>query len=202
MQSINLPCLGVVLSGGLSSRMGTDKALLERHNENMLSFSCNQLKQANVSDVIVSGKQHGIADNIEHLGPMGGIYTIIQQFRPKALLILPVDLPLMTSDALQRLKQAGELSQKACFFSDSFLPLYLPITGFVEQFFTAKFSSLLSTSTKQKGPSIKSLIKQVPHQSVSIANQDILFNTNTPEEWSLAQQKFKHQQIKSKVNNV
>lgn len=215
--STNQHCLGVVLAGGLSSRMGTDKALLTRNNETMLSYSRQQLQQANVADVIISGKEHGIADSVNNLGPMGGIYTVIQKYNPSALLILPVDLPLIDSDSLQQLKKVGEIAQKACFFQNSFLPLYLPITAFVEQFFQDKFShysgSLISSSnisssdnssaqTSQKGPSIKSLIEQIPHSTLPIKNKLSLFNTNTPEEWLKAQEQFKHQRMNTRIKHV
>ena len=38
-------CLGVVLTGGLSSRMGQDKATLAYKNSNMLAFSRLFLKR-------------------------------------------------------------------------------------------------------------------------------------------------------------
>lgn len=204
---LNQHCIGVVLTGGLSSRMGTDKALLTREHESMLSFSCQQLKLANVSEVVISGKQHGIADCFENLGPMGGIYTIIDKYRPNALLLLPVDLPLIDSELLLQLKRVGELSQQACFYQDSFLPLYLPITAFVEQFFKKSFSQFTpgSTSTisaEKKGPSIRSLIEQIPHSSLTITNKQGLFNTNTPEQWQQAQQKIKHQRMNRRIKNV
>lgn len=188
-------CLGVVLSGGLSSRMGTDKAMLERNNQNMLSFSQELLLNTNVNDVVISGKNHGLADQFENMGPMAGIYTIINTYHPKALLVLPVDLPLMTADALQQLKRVGELSQKICYYHEHFLPFYLPINAFVEQFFQQAFSSLTVNNSainghEKRGPSVKRLIDQVPSQSLLAPKNNCLFNTNTPAQWQHAQQQF------------
>ncbi|MEW6989952.1 NTP transferase domain-containing protein [Colwelliaceae bacterium 6441] len=195
VNTYNQNCLGVVLSGGLSSRMGKDKALLERKfnsekADNMLSFSGQQLKEAGVDDVIISGKQHGIADEYENLGPMGGIYTIIEKYHPKALLVLPVDLPLMDSESLAQLKRVGELSQQSCFYQDNYLPLYLPINAYVEQFFQQAFLPLKNKHHLVKGPSIRALIKQIPHQCLIPKNAQSLFNANTPEQWQQAKQQF------------
>ena len=186
------PCLGVVLSGGLSSRMGTDKALLKRDHETMLSYSIEQIKKAGVSDVAVSGKQHGEPDLIDNLGPMGGIYTMIEKYQPNALLILPVDLPFMDSQNLQQLKSIGELSGQPCFYQGNYLPLYLPVTAFVEQFMKKTFLPFTQKTKAQKGPSIQTLLAQTPHKIIGVNNERSLFNSNTPEQWSQAKLQIKH----------
>jgi molybdopterin-guanine dinucleotide biosynthesis protein A len=212
---LNQDCLGVVLAGGKSSRMGSNKALLMRNRstsngqpggkENMLSYSKNLLKNIGVNNIVVSGHvddgntEHYVADKFAELGPMGGIYSVLKKYQPKSLLILPVDLPLMTKQTLQQLKMKGELTQKACFFADHFLPLYLPNNAFVEQFFKTSFSQYLQghkgmvneKGNKQKnGPSIRSMFAQVPHQTLALKSPQCLFNSNTPEEWQQAQQRF------------
>lgn len=213
-------CLGVVLAGGKSSRMGTNKALLMRgasefnsaananansfNSETMLSYSKNLLKNIGLENVVVSGisdheNSHCVVDEFSELGPMGGIYSVLKQYQPKSLLILPVDLPLMTKQTLAQLKMKGELSQKACFFNEHFLPLYLPNNAYVEQFFTAHFSQYLKESNtalsevngkKKNGPSIRSMLAQVPHQALTLKSPQCLFNTNTPQEWQQAQQQL------------
>lgn len=198
----NSECLGVVLAGGLSSRMGEDKALLMRNNTSMLDFSQQLLTNAGINKVVISGNankindQQQINDIVEQAGPVGGIYSVIKQYQPKALLILPIDLPLMTSQALAKLKQIGELSTKACFFQDHSIPLYLPVNAFVEMFLQQAFQGD-KFKNSGRGPSIRSLLQQIPHQEVNITNAQLLFNTNTPEQWQQAQQTFKKQLIKA-----
>jgi len=193
----NLDCLGVVLSGGLSSRMGEDKSLLKRENETMLSFSQKQLNHAGVCDVVVSGKKHGIADQIENLGPMGGMFTIIEKYHPKAILVLPVDLPLINSEAIKQLKRVGELSRQPCFYQQNYLPLYLPITVFVKQFFEQAFIGLKHAYDGKRGPSIKALLNQISHKCITPNNTHNLFNANTPEQWQQAKQ-----HLNKSVNNL
>ena len=182
-------CLGVVLSGGQSSRMGKDKAGLMRNNENMLAFSQQVLAQTGVCKTVISTnseKAHfGTPDLISNAGPLGGVYSVISQYKPKALLILPVDLPLITASVLEKLRLTGELNQKACFYEDNYLPLYLPVNSFTELFFKSALKNF-----NGKGPSIRAMLKQVPHQTLSLDNKNALFNTNTPEEWQQAKQTF------------
>ncbi|MEI6894596.1 MAG: NTP transferase domain-containing protein [Colwellia sp.] len=228
--SIN--CLGVVLAGGLSSRMGQDKAQLlrqkkttsptpntqaEQSSVSMLNFSKQLLLDAGITDIVTSGDNFQIPDCVPHAGPVGGIYSVLAHFlanspehlQPKALLILPVDLPLMTASAIAELRLKGELSHKATFFCDSqkqshHIPLYLPNNAFLAVFLAQTFrqeqllanastntpKGMATKTSKKNGPSVRSMLAQVPHQSIISQNKQILFNTNTPQQWQQAKQQF------------
>ena len=121
-------CLGIILTGGLSSRMGQDKAQLSRNDIKMLDYSKKLLTDIGINNMVVSGAFDAqqsralasdilVPDIIKQAGPVAGIYSVLQRFQPKAVFILPVDLPLMTPSILQQLKKMGELTHKACFFS-------------------------------------------------------------------------------------
>ena len=192
--SINSDCLGVVLAGGLSSRMGQDKAQLLRSNTStlsMLDFSKRLLTDSGINNIIVSGDNYDVPDTIKQSGPVGGILSVLAKFpQAKSLLILPVDLPLMTASALTDLRVKGELSQKATYFDGHNIPLYLPNSGYLELFLANAFTSQAFIShenkTKKGGPSIRALLKQVPHQAIQSSDANTLFNTNTPEQWQQA----------------
>ncbi|KGJ91657.1 molybdenum cofactor guanylyltransferase [Colwellia psychrerythraea] len=208
-----IDCLGVVLAGGLSSRMGQDKAQLSRlTNANnpatksatsMLDFSKQLLSDAGIKNIVVSGNNHQIPDRVPQSGPVGGIYSVLahypEQLQPKSLLILPVDLPLMTAEDLAKLRLKGELSHKATFFSDRqkqahHIPLYLPNNAFLQLFLAQAFQRenfIASGKNKNKnGPSVRAMLAQVPHQAITSPNNQVLFNTNTPQQWQQAQTQF------------
>ena len=175
-------CIGIVLAGGLSSRMGTDKSQLMRQQQKMLDFSQQRLKDAGIDDVVISGDKYGIEDIYKQAGPLSGVYSVLQQHICTSVLILPVDLPLISVDAIKQLKHLGQLTNKACFYEDNAIPLYLPINSFSELFFARAF-----TNFNGKGPSVKSLLNQVPHQAIPLTDKRMLMNTNTPQEWQDAQ---------------
>jgi len=191
-------CLGVVLAGGLSSRMGSDKAQLLRSKPSMLSmldFSKQILNDSGIKNIVVSGDNYDVPDTVKKSGPVGGILSVLSKFpQVKSLLILPVDLPFMTAKALADLRLKGELTQKATYFVGHNIPLYLPNNAYVELFLKQAFiqnrSSQSSSSLKKRGPSIKALLNQVPHQAIQNSNANTLFNTNTPEQWQQAKQQF------------
>lgn len=197
-------CIGIVLAGGQSTRMGQDKSQLETlNNQNMLDFSQSLLKSIGINHVVVSGTKQGIADTVQHLGPVGGIYSVMSSQACKAALIIPVDLPLMTPDVLANLKRAGELSQKATYFNDHALPLYLPNNVFTDMYFNQQFNQQALTSlfehhcsgqskNKKNGPSMKAMLSSMPHQAIRCQAPSTLTNTNTPEQWRAAQQQLNH----------
>ena len=167
----------------------------------MLDFSQSLLKGIGINHVVISGTKQGIADTVQNLGPVGGIYSVMSSLACKAALIIPVDLPLMTPDVLANLKRAGELSQKATYFHDHALPLYLPNNVFTDMYFKQQFSQKALTSlftpprsgqtkNKKNGPSIKAMLSSMPHQAIRCQAPSTLTNTNTPEQWRAAQQQL------------
>ena len=176
-------CLGIVLAGGLSSRMGTDKAKLIRQDKDMLAFSIQQLKSAGISHVVVSGNGYDVADTFAQAGPLGGIYSTLKKYQPQAVIALPVDLPLLSTTLLKQLLIKGQLSGKACCFEQHALPMYLPNNAYTELFFDQAFSNF-----NGKGPSARSLLKQVPSLQLPLTATQQLMNTNTPQEWQQAKQ--------------
>ena len=201
--SMSDECLGVVLAGGLSSRMGQDKTQLLRNTksmQSMLAFSVETLSHSGMSNILISGDNYDVPDTVKMSGPVGGILSVLAKYpHVQSLLILPVDLPFMTAKALTDLRLKGELSQKATYFENHNIPLYLPNSSYLELFLTQAYThtsndpnraSHLNKGSLKKGPSIKALLNHVPHQAIPSHDPGILFNTNTPEQWQQAKQKL------------
>lgn len=186
-----MDCIGIVLAGGLSSRMKKEKAFLSRNGQSMLAFSQQLLIDAGLNKVIVSGAQvGGVADAIKQAGPLAGIYTLIDIYQPQAIMALPVDMPLLTPKHLKELKLKGESTTKTTCFNQCFLPMYLPVTAIVKQYLRQSFASESFKKTG-KGPSFKEIFRRTNGISVPLVDTHVLFNTNTPEQWQQAQQYLK-----------
>lgn len=103
-----LPCIGVVLAGGQSTRMGRDKALLEWHGRPLLERQLDALRASGVDELRVSGDRpayHGVVDAQPGLGPLGGLAGIAEAVAADAdLLVIPVDMPLLGTALLRRLR--------------------------------------------------------------------------------------------------
>jgi molybdenum cofactor guanylyltransferase len=131
--------IGVVLAGGLSSRMDSDKAMLSIDGRSMLQHQVDLLSPL-CSKVLVSGEYTEfdcVPDAVARCGPLGGIYSVATQCADSALLIIPVDMLRITHKQLVRLMQ----SANACHFSDQPLPAFFPeatnVVAAIQQIFVA-----------------------------------------------------------------
>ncbi len=103
------PCIGVLLAGGLSSRMGRDKALLDWRGRPLIEHQLDTLRAAGVDELRVSGARpdyHGVADLTPQLGPVGGLASVVAGVADEAeLLVIPVDMPRLSGSLLRRLRR-------------------------------------------------------------------------------------------------
>lgn len=192
--------VGVVLAGGLSTRMGIDKATL-RHPGSGLSLVHHArlaLKQAGADTTIISSNQLPgmVPDKYPYHGPLSGIhgaFVYCNQTYPCAsgLLFLPVDMPSITPLLLTALYKHGEIGRKPCFYGRQFLPLYLP-------FSSAIFDYLQHTLAKGENTSLKAMLtgalaaQQLDIPLVS-AEAGEFTNINQPNQWAA----FQNTQLKS-----
>jgi molybdenum cofactor guanylyltransferase len=108
--------IGVVLCGGKSSRMGTDKGLLTERNkawselaiEKLSSLSLNSVVSINSSQLntyssLFSSDQLIVDKDWNIKGPLLGLLSVHDQFVNDDLLVLGCDLPKMELNVLQSL---------------------------------------------------------------------------------------------------
>ena len=183
-------CLGVVLAGGLSCRRGQDKARFIRNNCIMLQFSKQLFHGVGLRKVVVSGNDYEVPDLFEKLGPVAAIYSVIKQCKASALLIMPVDLPLLDVDTLIELKIQGHQNSKACCYQDNWLPLYLPITQSLLDYLEQALTSAMQQQNG-KGPSMRAMLQRTNNMVLTAKTPIRLLSANTPEQWQqLAKNSF------------
>lgn len=101
-----------VLAGGLSSRMGRDKAALPFGGTTLLAFQVNKLLTLGIEDVMISGSEQQIPgarpipDLYPHKGPLSGIHACLAAAKEPTVLFLGVDTPLIPPEVLQALLSA------------------------------------------------------------------------------------------------
>jgi molybdopterin-guanine dinucleotide biosynthesis protein A len=107
---IKLTCL--LLAGGLSRRMGTDKATLVYKGEPLWSRQVRTLSKVGSEAIWVSaqsvpewakGVDEVILDEAPSRGPLSGICATLSLLETSHLLVLGIDLPNMTSEHLREL---------------------------------------------------------------------------------------------------
>lgn len=110
---------GFVLAGGKSSRMGADKFALQFNGETFLERAINTLKPVCKTVKIVLNQHQTIETNLEIVrdiyaerGALGGIHAALKNCETKLAIILAVDLPFVTTEAIEKLADFALSSNK------------------------------------------------------------------------------------------
>lgn len=167
--------------------MGRDKAGLPLPGgERFLEHAIGLLRELPLTQVLVSGdRPGGIPDPIPGMGPLGGLFGVACAIEADALLVMPVDMPLLRGELLALLKEEGERSGRACYFGDFYFPLWLPLTAAVREF--------LCAAVQGRGAnSIGALLRCAGARQLAMpARAQSFSNINTPAEYAAAySQKF------------
>jgi molybdopterin-guanine dinucleotide biosynthesis protein A len=101
---------GIILSGGKSSRMGTDKGFLIFEGKPLVQHSIEALKPLVSNTIIISDNVDydifglkRIEDIIENAGPLAGIYSGLKYSSTEYSLVLSCDVPLIKTKILEKL---------------------------------------------------------------------------------------------------
>jgi molybdopterin-guanine dinucleotide biosynthesis protein A len=106
---------GILLCGGKSLRMGTDKALLELKDMPMALYPLKILKNW-CSEILISANDnrldflgHSVVhDEILNIGPMGGLFSCLTKSAHDWNIVVACDMPLITGTMLSRMIDAAK----------------------------------------------------------------------------------------------
>ncbi|MDD2966589.1 MAG: molybdenum cofactor guanylyltransferase [Desulfovibrionaceae bacterium] len=187
--------LGVVMAGGLSTRLGQDKVRLSVHGEgmpDMLQRTVALLEQC-TNAVCVSARASRdvtpytlIADETEGQGPFGGIYSVLRR-TGQPLLVLSCDLPFIDEATVQRLLAARAARQRGAIMTT----FQQQETGFIEALVAVYEPECLPFFAAAQEQGIRKLSRVVPphlREHIPYGQEEALpfFNINYPEDFALA----------------
>ncbi len=120
------PLLGLVLTGGRSTRMGRDKSLLVYHRQPQREHLTDLLRplcetvywsvNAEQARDVADASQPLIVDDEPDAGPLSGIVSAMACRPDAAWLIVPCDLPLITRQTLAALVAGRQPTARATAF--------------------------------------------------------------------------------------
>lgn len=177
----------VVLAGGKSQRMGTDKSQIEYHNGvTQEEWLLTILKNKGINTYLSKSYTYSdkaknidvIKDRFVDLGPCGAIMSAMMTDPDAAWLVLAVDLPLITDDAIDYLISQRDPSKYATAYKVSENAFPEPLVAIYEPRSYQRFLQFLSLGYACPR---KVLINNDTH-TVLPTDTDVLTNVNTPEE--------------------
>lgn len=177
---------GLVLAGGKSKRMGTDKALLLRDGHSQLRFAVTLLERhlpkvfvsarADQADEAERSKFAQIVDRVADIGPIAGILAAMEYNPNVSWLVLACDLPNLDDETITTLLNAHGDEHPITAYKSSYdeLPeplcaIYAPaaqavVSGFMDEGLSCPRKILIRANT---------LLLEQPNPSA-------LANMNTP----------------------
>ena len=104
---------GIVLAGGKSSRMGSDKGLLTINDKTFVEHVIVAMKPLVDKIIIVSNNkdydQFGyrrVEDSIKDSGPLAGLYSGLKHSETEFNLVLSCDIPMIKTEILKKVVDA------------------------------------------------------------------------------------------------
>ena len=197
LQRSQAPLRGLVLAGGLSQRMQTDKGRLSYRPDGREQREVAAALLAEVcQDVFVSCRAEQatelpaglqpLPDTFLGLGPLGGILSAFRKDPNAAWLVLACDLPFLTADVLRQLVAGRQPSCLATAFQS-------PGNDFPEPLITIFEPRAYSELLRFLGLGYSCPRKMLINSDVEILptpTGDALRNVNTPAEREAAQQEL------------
>ena len=112
---------GVIIAGGKSTRMGFDKSQIVYKGKSFLQNAIDLLTPF-VDEIIISSntithpKYWVVNDSYFDAGPLGGIHASLLNTRTQKALMLPVDMPLLSRQAIELLLSGVDGAKQASIF--------------------------------------------------------------------------------------
>jgi len=170
---------GIILAGGKSSRMGTDKGLQELCGKPLISYSikllseiCSTIIISTSSDAYQSFGYKTVADEIPGIGPMGGIYSALKQSKTEKNLVLSCDLPFVSVELLSYILKSAEGYQVAVPWQGS--QHYEPLCGFYHLSILDQISNYIQNNNYK----LPDLFNEISINRLVIDNQSDFYSEN------------------------
>lgn len=175
----------IILAGGRSSRMGTDKADLHYRTETFLEHQIKKARKLGISDLIISGYrgqqclEKVVKDVYCQKGPLGGLEASLREARHKWCLVFTVDMPLLSVQELYLLIQQSQKSTAPATILSHQKNLE-PLVGV----YKAELAEAIQQELLQGKGSVRALLDKVGYEVYeSTAPEELFQNINTPEEY-------------------
>ena len=195
-----------ILAGGLSSRMGTNKAFLKIGGKSLIQIFIDLLDPLFMEVVISNNEPQRfqftntkiIKDVIPGRGPLGGIHSTLQSTTIEKNFLISCDMPFINKELINYLcnyesdkdiilpKADGRIQTLCGIYSKKILPEV----------------ELLLKESVQRGSTLKGSIYELLNRvdteiidltSMNFYHPDLFFNINTPEDYNYAKSIFEGQ---------
>ena len=170
-----------ILAGGLSTRLGSDKARLKLGSRTMLARVRAVANAVSVPDNFSSRVRVIRKDCVQRCGPLGGIVTGLRSAKARAVLFLACDMPLISTALLERIARSSRKGGRPVFVLQRRrvgFPCLLPREAL----------EIVERQIKRGEFSLQALAGKLNAKRLKISERSReLFNVNTPQDAKAAE---------------
>lgn len=174
----------VILAGGLSRRMGRDKASLRLGGHRILTRVREACRQSGLTCRVIR------RDIVPRCGPLGGMLTALAGTKQEACLILSCDMPFVSASLITRLIAQAQSRPGRSWFSFEHDRFGFPAV------LRKKDEPRLRRAIECKELGVQALVRALKAGRFRPPSDNTweLFNVNTPEDWREARRLWKARQ--------
>ena len=193
----------LILAGGLSQRMGQDKALLELEGTSLLRRTWDVVQTLTSSIWIVTSRPEPYRSLLPATaqwilekppemgkatpGPLLAFVEALNRVEADWVLLLPCDLPALRAKVLGRWRQAlPHVASDAIAYLPQSSKGWEPLCGFYRDRSLPKLQAYVAAG----GRSFQQWLAQETVQAIPDVPADMLVNCNTPEDWAHYRDRF------------
>ncbi|MEA3478826.1 MAG: molybdenum cofactor guanylyltransferase [Bacteroidota bacterium] len=180
---------GIILAGGKSSRMKTEKGLVRLDNKPLIEYVidvlegfCDTILISSNSNAYIHYAYQVVSDEIQGIGPVSGIFSGLKASSTADNIVLSCDTPFINAGFLNYLlKNHSEAMVAVPWFGDD---KYEPMTAYYHKEFADKLSGFIQEGNYK----LPEIFKEIPVQKLIINNEldfyhdKLFYNVNSRED--------------------
>ncbi|MBI3880353.1 MAG: molybdenum cofactor guanylyltransferase [Verrucomicrobia bacterium] len=181
----------VILAGGLSTRMGRDKARVRLGPRTLLGHARAAARGLGLPVRVLR------RDLVKRCGPLGGLLTALATTRHDAVLFLSCDLPFLTAESLREPIRRRRATDEAVFYRDADGVVCFPFL------LTRAALAAVRAQVERREFSLQRLARALRPRLLAVPRRRAgeWFNVNTPGELAKARRVFGRRNPKSEARN-
>ncbi len=184
--------IGVILAGGKSSRMGTNKSFLKFGNQTIIEPIAELMKSIFTDVIIITNATDEYKflnlplyeDIYKWKGPLAGIHSALIHSITEKIFILSCDVPLMTKEMIQYL--VDYKSEKQIVFCEA-AGYHQPLVGIYSKEILSEIEKFISDN-EMGDKSFHQFLKNIDAEIICpdklpFYKDELFFNVNRPEDY-------------------
>lgn len=170
---------GIILAGGKSSRMGTDKGLMRLNGKPMIQHILDPMAKICQRILIVTGNpMYGmfgfelVKDEAPDYGPVMGILSGLKQSKTERNLVLSCDAPFVTFDLLKQLVLKSDEAEVVAAHSEKGIHPLIAV-------YNQSTLPIFENAVEEDEHRLRTVLEKLTVHECKILDEDLVRNLNT-----------------------